>query len=306
MAGSGDDSLVGGVRGDAMSGATGHDTFFGGGGNDVMSGGDDNDSMSGGAGDDVLQGDGDDDTLIGGEGADRLIGGDGTDTASYAGSNAGVVASLGANGGSGGSASRGHAEGDTLREIENLIGSDHNDTLTGDGGDNTLEGGAGRDRINGGAGSDTASYAGSNAGVSVDLSVSGHVIGSGGHADRDTLEGIENLIGSAHGDTLVGGSGASMLEGGGGADVLTGNGGADVFVFVAAGSDTVTDFQDGIDRIRITTAGIDSFTDDITVADAGDNATISWGGGSITLEGVDHNLLAADDFIFGLRPVSTS
>ena len=41
--------------------------------------------------------------------------------------------------------SGGDAEGDVLRNIENLIGSDHDDHLTGDGGDNHLDGGVGAD-----------------------------------------------------------------------------------------------------------------------------------------------------------------
>jgi hypothetical protein len=40
---------------------------------------------------------------------------------------------------------------DTLTSIENLLGSDFNDTLTGDAGANKLEGGVGNDTLNGGA-----------------------------------------------------------------------------------------------------------------------------------------------------------
>jgi Ca2+-binding RTX toxin-like protein len=44
---------------------------------------------------------------------------------------------------------------DTLTSIENLVGSDFNDTLTGDAGANKLEGGVGNDTLNGGLGNDT-------------------------------------------------------------------------------------------------------------------------------------------------------
>jgi len=64
----------------------------------------------------------------------------------------------------------GDAEGDRLANIENLTGSAYADTLIGDAGNNVLDGGAGADRLDGGAGTDTASYAGSSAGVTVDLS----------------------------------------------------------------------------------------------------------------------------------------
>jgi Ca2+-binding RTX toxin-like protein len=98
-----------------------------------------------------LQGD---DTIEGGFGSDIIQGGAGIDTASYANSYAGVTVNLGSQAPQQG----GDAEGDELSSIENLIGSAHNDVLTGNGLDNRFEGGAGGDIIDGGGGSDTASY----------------------------------------------------------------------------------------------------------------------------------------------------
>ena len=46
----------------------------------------------------------------------------------------------------------GHADGDTLTNIENLVGSAFNDMLTGDGGNNILMGGDGNDTLDGGEG----------------------------------------------------------------------------------------------------------------------------------------------------------
>ncbi len=46
-----------------------------------------------------------------------------------------------------GSASGGDADGDTLVNIENLTGSNFNDTLEGDGGNNILNGGTGTDTV---------------------------------------------------------------------------------------------------------------------------------------------------------------
>ena len=48
----------------------------------------------------------------------------------------------------------GHAIGDVLIEIENLIGSDHNDILVGDIAGNILDGGKGDDTLTGGDGVD--------------------------------------------------------------------------------------------------------------------------------------------------------
>ena len=75
--------------------------------------------------------------------------------------------------------SDGDADRDTISNVENLTGSDHDDTLTGNELGNVLVGGAGADTLDGGAGNDTASYAGSDAGVTVSIAV----------ADRDATGG---------------------------------------------------------------------------------------------------------------------
>src|SRR5690606_18170847 len=73
--------------------------------------------------DTVVAGDGDD-TVEGGADGDVLDGGAGIDLLSYASSNAGVTVSLAP-----GSASGGHAEGDTISGFENLSGSAFADVL---------------------------------------------------------------------------------------------------------------------------------------------------------------------------------
>jgi Ca2+-binding RTX toxin-like protein len=74
--------------------------------------------------------------------------------------------------------------------------------------------------------------------------------------DRDTLESIEDLIGSAFDDRLIGDAGVNVIEGGKGSDRLTGNGGADIFVYrqVNHGGDTITDF-DADDILHISASG---------------------------------------------------
>ncbi|WP_313711321.1 type I secretion C-terminal target domain-containing protein [Pseudomonas sp.] len=88
--------------------------------------------------------------LIGGLGNDLLDGGAGNDTASYATAPGGVTVDLSHIG----PQDTGAAGIDTLTGIENLIGSDYNDTLIGDAGDNVLNGGLGDDVLKGGDGND--------------------------------------------------------------------------------------------------------------------------------------------------------
>src|SRR6185369_17887308 len=74
----------------------------------------------------LLQGGGSYDNLDGGAGADTLDGGSGSDWAFYARSTAGVTVNL-ATGATGG----GDAQGDVLISMENVVGSDYDDVLTG-------------------------------------------------------------------------------------------------------------------------------------------------------------------------------
>ena len=92
-----------------------------------------------------------DNLLYAGAGSNVLNGSSGSDTVSYAYASAGVTVSLAV----GTAQATGGSGSDTLLSIENLTGSDYNDTLTGDAGNNLLAGGAGADSLIGGAGLDT-------------------------------------------------------------------------------------------------------------------------------------------------------
>ena len=181
-----------------------------------------------------------DNVIEGGGGADTLDGGDGSDTASYAHAGTAVTAYL-----DGSDAGSGDAAGDVYINIENLMGSAYADSLSGDENDNAITGGAGDDTLignggadvlDGGAGTDTASYASSGAAVEAFLD---GTAGTGGHAAGDTLANIENLIGSAYGDTLTGDDGDNAIAGGAGDDMLIGGGGADA-LDGGAGTDTAS------------------------------------------------------------------
>lgn len=104
--------------------------------------------IDGGLGDDSLWAGGGDDILNGGPGSDLLQGQAGTDTATYETEAGPVGANLATGAGWKGAA------GDTLVSIENLTGSDFDDTLLGDGNANVLQGRSGDDTLLGRAGND--------------------------------------------------------------------------------------------------------------------------------------------------------
>ncbi|WP_296583402.1 calcium-binding protein [Xanthobacter sp.] len=133
------ENVIGGTKADNITGNSL---------NNVLSGGDGTDTISGGAGDDLI---------IGGAGADTMDGGTGIDTLSYAGSTLSVSVTLGASGAqtTATGATGSDASGDKLKNFENLIGSQADDTLKGNTSNNVLDGGGGVDTLTGGGGTDT-------------------------------------------------------------------------------------------------------------------------------------------------------
>ena len=283
----GDDTLDGGSGDDTLDGGSGDDTLIGGFDHDILRGGPGDDTLDGGSGPDELPGGPGDDTLIGGPGPDELRGGDDIDTADYSASNAGVTINLSDTNNESG----GHAQGDTLLNVEIIVGSGHDDTLTGDASNNILEGGPGADALTGGAGSDTASYAGASAAVTVDLAASTN---NTGEADGDTFTGIENVTGSAHDDTLTGDASNNILEGGPGADALTGGAGSDTAGYAGASAavtvDLATPANNSGDAAGDAYTGIENVTgsahDDTLTGDADANILVG-GPGADTLNGGD-------------------
>jgi beta-glucanase (GH16 family) len=84
-------------------------------------------------------------------------------------------------------------------------------------------------------------------------------------------------------DTLVGGATDDRLEGGKGNDTLTGGAGTDSFVFAnQTGTDTVTDFQAGIDKIVIQGFG----SAQITSQALAQGTQLSFGTNKVMLNGV--------------------
>ena len=169
--------------GHTLTGTSGDDVLLAGNGDNTLNAGDGNDILGAGSGNNTLHGGAGDDVLYSGAGSDLLDGGTGNDTASYAHATSAVTVNLGLL-----AAQNTLGAGtDTLAGIENLIGSNFNDTLTGDGASNRINGGLGHDVLNGGGGDDL-------------------------------------LIGGLGNNTLTGGSGADTFQwqaGNSGHDVIT-------------------------------------------------------------------------------------
>jgi Ca2+-binding RTX toxin-like protein len=171
---------------------------------------------------DTLVGGGTNHRLIGGAGNDLLVGGASGVEASYQTSTVAVVANLTI-----GTVNDGFGGLDTLVNIDDLRGSDFNDTLTGNAAGNRLVGEAGADTIDGGGGIDYASYESTplaNGGITAFIENGSGAVDDG-MGSIDTLTNIEGLIGTHSGDTLTGGLGDQWFIGRGGSDVI--NGGAD-------------------------------------------------------------------------------
>lgn len=107
--------------------------------------------LTGNGGDDSLYGLTGNDTIDGGAGADVINGGGGYDYASYSDSSVGVKIRLW-----NGTGELGDAQGDSLTDIEGVVGSDFNDVIVGaDGVANTFYAGLGDDTLYGKSGNDT-------------------------------------------------------------------------------------------------------------------------------------------------------
>ncbi len=176
------------------------------------------DNFFGNEQDDTILGLGGNDFIEGGGGADVIDGGAQTDTVSYQRSNVAVSVILDAALNSTGLQSFGHAEGDRLISIENVVGSAFDDFILGTQTANDLHGQSGADFLSGLGGDD-------------------RVFGGDG---ADTLNGQQGA------DSLQGGNENDVLNGGSGADVINGGSGTDTASFAGlAGAVTATLFSGG-------------------------------------------------------------
>ncbi|WP_109467539.1 calcium-binding protein [Albibacillus kandeliae] len=288
-----EDELYGTNRRDTLSGGIGDDYFVSSKGNDTYNGGKGYDQVTfnndpggvvanllkGTATDgwgntdtlnsiEMLRGSAYDDKLIGNNGGnilrglagdDLLNGGKGRDEVRYDrddryGGDSGVTVNLQKE-----FATDGFGDRDTVRNVENVRGSDYNDRIIGDGKANELEGEGGSDKLYG-------------------------------------MNGRDKLFGGAGRDLLNGGNGNDDLYGNGGADkfVFKGNFGHDtIHDFQTGGTKERIDLS-AIDEIR---SFRDLKNNHLTKVDG--NAVITDDdGNTITLDGVVKADLSANDFIF--------
>ena len=246
-------NLTGAGGDQTMLGGTLGDTIAGLGGNDILKGFAGDDSLDGGDGDDVLLGGRGSDVENGGAGNDAIYGSNGNDTV---------------NGG----------DGDDL-----LKGNNHNDTLDGGKGNDTLYGGAHHDTMSGGTGADRL-YGGTGNDI------------LNGNRGNDRLrggDGNDHLSGQRNNDHIKGGAGDDIVDGGEGRDWLFGGTGADSFVFAATyGTDSIHDWQDGIDNIDLTAFGFTDFATEVLnhASQVGADLVLTFGSDVLTI----NNFLLAD------------
>jgi len=286
------ENLFGSTHDDLLEGDADENTITGAAGNDTIFGGDGDDSLAGQQGNDLIFGD---------AGNDVIDGGSGADTVDYSASGAAFDLYL-AN--TGGYAYGGDAEGDAFLNIENVIGTDHDDEMRGttlinvfyggDGndtfaasnnndeiyggiGNDVINGGRGKDTIDGGDGIDTITYTNSDLRVIVDLE-SGTMSGSG-HGGGDVISNVENIVGSAYNDILTGLNTGSTIDGFQGDDIINGGSGNDD-LSGGAGNDTINGGQG--DDMMFAGAGADVF--EFTTLDFGEDTILGWQNSSDLLD----------------------
>jgi Ca2+-binding RTX toxin-like protein len=193
-------------------------------------------------------------------------------------------------------------------------------SLVGNNGDNLLDGAGGADTMAGGLANDT--YFVDNVGdVVIEAAGAGtdrvqasitHTLAAnvenltlaGAAAINGTGNGLANsLVGNTANNMLNGGDGADSLNGGGGADSLTGSLAADRFIFqfgqsINSSFDTIMDFEVGIDRIDLLTAGGAALATPTSFSRATNNST------ALTLSALASAVFAdADGFAAGNQPL---
>jgi Ca2+-binding RTX toxin-like protein len=262
--------------GDTLNGFGGNDTLTGGNGKDTLNGGDGNDLLNGGTGNDVLNGDAGNDTLLGENGTDVLNGGAGNDT------------------------------------IDGGLGSD---TITGGAGNDSMTGGSASNTFvftfniqttgtektvwfrDGNAPSTNADYmAWNNYDKQLDAWRAEMAILTG-QADMNAADTYTDVAITVNGGSAKKPTTSTALFSGDASYTYVEN---SLSVVTGEGTDTIVDFETGIDPDALVFHGVTSAQWDALVAQnvftlsfgefggaAGTDARLSWGSESITLLGID-------------------
>lgn len=268
-------TITGSNGNDTINGTGGIDSIYAYDGDDTVNARGGDDYIDGGDGDDYIRGRGGNDTIVGGAGADVIDGDNGIDTVDYSAQVLGINVNLNS-----GSASGGDANGDTLIQIENVIGGSGNDIITGAAGNNELHGGAGNDTLDGAGGNDVI-YGGDGADV---------INGGDGN---DTLYGtaqlnVDAILASNSGVFYYSATGSfyqfintgariSRTDADSAATAATLNGTSFVGHLATITSAAETAFIDGIrDNSNAWIAGTDSVTEGEWIWDRGQSAGIQF------------------------------
>ena len=267
FAGKNEDVVYGGKDDDIIFGDQESDTLIGDQGNDTIYAGTlnpfdpdltGNDLLFGLAGDDFLSGEKNQDTIASGDGDDTVRAGKGDDL---------VFGELGSN---------------------LLFGDEGSDTICGGEGDDTVYGDigsplpigstGGQDQICGGSGNDL-------------------LFGNEGQDTVNGETGNDSLYGGKDEDSLLGGAGDDWLFGDGGNDTLIGGTGNDRFILgIDLDSETILDFQYGLDSIGL--IGGLNFSQLSIVAENNSTLIRVTGSGQLlaTLSNVPATVITATDF----------
>ncbi len=273
-----------------------YDALYGGEGNDTINGGSGTDWIRAGDGNDILNGFSGDDFLRGQAGNDVLNGGDGIDRADYRRAVTGVTVDLSA----GKATDDGDFGQDTLTGIENVRGSDQDDTITGDSGANRLEGRVGDDTLTGGAGNDSLSGGDGADTFKLNILASGNDVieDFDGSQDKLSFAGIFDAASDGIMDDLDEAVAGVTDDGLGNDVVVTFKSGATI-TFAGAGTGAITDISD-----LVTDTGSQFFFyNELKLAGGAGNDVLTGGPGNDTLvAGAGNDVLAGglgNDFLDG-------
>lgn len=313
-----ENNIAGNDGNDTVVGRGKSDLLLGGKGDDVVKGGNGHDTLFGGAGDDILKGGNGKDTLSGDKGNNELHGGNGDDTFVINGALVGQSHSEIMDFDVGrqlrkmtydDSIQLTNVEGKAVLFEQNPNGTvflfvDGSKMATFNGSEGALsavdllaamkivggEPGSVQVKINGGSGDD--SFVGAPGVVNTIAGNGGNdiivgrgkddfLLGGGGDDELYGANGHDTLFGGGNSDLLVGGNGGDTLQGDNGNDTLTGGNGNDVFVFDDSdGTDVVTDFVPGEDRIELVDKS--PFGDVYELDYDGINSTLEFGATYVT------------------------